>query len=106
MPVEAQARRPLARRDRRVIAAVALLGAGAVAAGAVAYAGHSSQPVESHCLTVTVASTMGGAAVRYCGDSARVFCAEQAPRSTAIAAECERQGWAAPTGSGLRTSRG
>jgi len=93
MPMEGQWRRsatPIARRDRRLIFILAALAAvGSVAAIVIALTRGSSH---AGCVTVTVASTMGGATVRHCGADARRFCRQQ-PQGGSIAAQCARLGY-------------
>jgi hypothetical protein len=97
VPVEGQwqrARTPLSRRDRRLLAAAAVLGAIAVAVLAVVYLTRSSSASSEGCLVANVPSTMGGAQLRICGGAAHAFCRSHAG-DTAIAAACRRQGFAA-----------
>jgi hypothetical protein len=97
VPVEGQwqrARTPLSRRDRRLLAAAAVLGAIAVAVLAVVYLTRSSSASSEGCLVANVPSTMGGAQLRICGGAAHAFCRSHAGDIT-IAAACRRQGFAA-----------
>ena len=43
----------------------------------------------------TATRKVGGAVVRYCGEKAKVFCATKDARTTPIAADCRRLGYAA-----------
>ncbi len=97
MPVERQWERanvPLGPRDRRVLAAVGVVAAVAVAAFLVFLLTRSSSPSASGCLSVDVPSTMGGARLRVCGADAHTFCRAQGGDAR-IAAACRRQGFAA-----------
>jgi hypothetical protein len=91
MPIERQARAPLTRRDKQLIATLCA----AVLAGAVAIViaiATRSPRSNTGCVQVTLPSTMGGATIRRCGTAARVFCHEQ--RSIAVvAAACRRDGY-------------
>jgi hypothetical protein len=91
VPIEPQARAPLTRRDKRLIAALcASLLAGAVAV--VVTLATRSPRSDTGCVQVTLPSTMGGATIRRCGTAARAFCHEQ--RSIAVvAAACRRDGY-------------
>ena len=94
MPIEGQARTPLGRRDRFLLAAVATALLAAAAVGGVTLAtgeSHSS----SGCVVVAVPSTMGGATVRACGQAAHRFCRTQGKRDATVTAACRRQGYAA-----------
>jgi hypothetical protein len=90
MPVEKQARAPLTRRDKQLIA----VACAAIVAAAVALAVTLATPQPGHhsgCVEVTLPSTMGGARIRRCGADARAFCRQQ--RSIAAVAEaCRREG--------------
>ena len=90
MPVEKQARAPLTRRDKQLIAAVCVALLAVAVALAVTIA--TRQPGHrSGCVEVTLPSTMGGARIRRCGADARAFCRQQ--RSIAAVAEaCRREG--------------
>ncbi len=96
MPVEGQWRRantPLGRRDKRLLAAAALVAVAAAVVLAVAYAVRPAAPSNAGCVVVDVPSTMGGARVRSCGAAARAFCRAQGGRDDTIAAACRRQGY-------------
>jgi hypothetical protein len=96
MPVEGQWDRsntPLSRRDKRLLAAAAVIGAIAVTILAVVYLTRSSSASGEGCLVANVPSTMGGAQLRICGDAAHAFCRSHAGDTT-IAAACRRQGFA------------
>jgi hypothetical protein len=69
MPVEGQWRRvsaPLPARDRRALAIAAFAALVAVAAALAVYLTRSSAAPDKRCITVTVPSTMGGAAQKRC----------------------------------------
>jgi hypothetical protein len=100
VPVEGQwqrARTPLSRRDKRLLAAVAVIGAIVVAALAVVYLTRSGSASGEGCLVANVPSTMGGAQLRICGGAAHAFCRSHGGDTT-IAAACHRQGFAADLG--------
>ena len=94
MPIEGQARTPLGRRDRFLLAAVATALLAAAAAGGVTLA-RSESHSSADCVVVAVPSTMGGATVRACGQAAHRFCHTQGKRDAAVAAACRSQGYAA-----------
>jgi hypothetical protein len=93
VPVEKQARAPLTRRDKQLIAAVCAALLAVAVALAVTLA--TRQPGHhSGCVEVTLPSTMGGARIRRCGADARAFCRQQ--RSiNAVAEACRREGYPA-----------
>src|SRR4051812_35791215 len=83
-------------RERRVLAAVAVL----LAAGIVALAVHgivssSSPSSPAACVDVTAASTLGGATVHACGPAAARLCrsagAGSSPLAHALRPQCRRQ---------------
>lgn len=99
MPLEGQwARqnaplRPTSRRERRLLALFLVLIVAGVAA--VLYATlHGSAAKQSGCVSVTAATSTGGATLQQCGAAARAWCREQGPRTDAFAqqvqAACER----------------
>ena len=94
MPVEGQSRAPLGRRDKRVLAVIAVLAVGGGTAAGVTLA-TSSSPSNTGCLVAYTPSTLGGARVRTCGAAAHAFCRTQGKRDAAIAAACRKQGFAA-----------
>jgi hypothetical protein len=94
VPFEGQALRSrtgLRRRDKAFLAA--LVSAAVVATGVEAYL-HVSRDgsAAARCVTVTLASTMGGATIHKCGADAVRFCREQAGNPQ-IAAACRREGY-------------
>ncbi len=94
MPIEAQARTPLGRRDRFLLVAVATALLAAAAVGGVMLATRGSRS-NAGCIVVAVPSTMGGASVRACGPAAHRFCRTQGKRDATVAAACRKQGYAA-----------
>ena len=91
MPMEGQWRRsttPIARRDRRLIVILAAL----AAVGSVVAIAITRGKSYTNCVTVTVASTMGGATIRHCGADARRFCRNQ-PGGGSVAAQCAGLGY-------------
>jgi hypothetical protein len=92
MPVEAQSRAPLGRRDRRLLALLAVATLAGAAALGVALATRGS-PSNAGCVVVAVPSTLGGATLRSCGRAAHEFCRTQGKKDPAIAAACRRQGF-------------
>jgi hypothetical protein len=83
------------RRERTVVAAL-LTCVALIAAGLGAYALTSGAPVRRDCITVTFASTLGGAVVHACGARARTVCASPgAFRGVAeeLRADCRRAGF-------------
>jgi hypothetical protein len=96
MPVEGQwerANTPLRRRDKRLLAGAAVVGAVAVVVLAALYLTRSSSPSARGCLSVDVPSTMGGAHLHVCGAAAHTFCRTQGGEAR-IAAACRRHGFA------------
>src|SRR5579859_3904477 len=96
MPVEGQWRRantPLNRRDKRLLAAAAVIASLAALALAIAYA-LSPAVSNAGCVVVDVPSTMGGARLRNCGANARAFCHSHGKLDSTIATACRRQGYA------------
>jgi len=93
MPIEGQTRTPLGRRDRFLLAAVAIALVAAAAVGGVTLATRGSRS-NAGCVVVAVPSTMGGATVRACGPAAHRFCRTQGKRDTTVAAACRAQGYA------------
>ena len=97
MPVEGQWDRvnhPLRQTDRRALAVMACVTVVAIVAGlifALTRPAHS----DAGCVVYTVPASVGGAVVRYCGEKAKVFCATKDARTTPIAADCRRLGYAA-----------
>jgi hypothetical protein len=94
MPIEGQARAPLGRRDRIMLAAVAIAVLAGAAVGGVLLATRGSHS-NAGCVVVAVPSTMGGASLRNCGAAAHAFCRTQGKRDPTIAAACREQGYAA-----------
>ena len=96
MPVEGQWRRvrtPIGRRDKRLLAAVAVLAAAAVAGG-VSYAVTRLGESSADCVVVTLPASLGGETLRRCGSEAAAFCRTEGPRNETIAAACRRKGFA------------
>lgn len=92
MPVERQAAYPLRRRDRRFMAALAVVAALAIAAG-IAYAstrqgGHAGE----RCFTATYPGSVGGATVHRCGADAVAYCLHDA-NVRQIAEACRKGGF-------------
>ena len=97
VPVEGQWRRaeaPLSRRDKRLLAATAVVAVAVAAVGAV-YAAHPSGRSDAGCVVVRLPSTMGGTEVRNCGAAAHTFCRLEGKVDTTVAAACRRAGYAA-----------
>jgi len=87
---------PLTRRERRAMLIAAVVFVAGIAVGVAAWklTGHSSgnrQSVES-CVTVTMASSMGGAVEHACGAEARDWCravsVQHDAHSEAVLAQC------------------
>jgi hypothetical protein len=99
VPVEGQwerGRTPLSRRDKWLLAGLAVLVlVGAIAAAVVLATRSSSSQPAGACLVVDVPSTMGGGHLKECGAAARRFCLEEAKRDAAVAAACRKQGFLA-----------
>lgn len=75
MPAEAQRlERPVGRRDRRLMAAVAAAGVLFAAGGAVFAAHSGSSSAGPRCISVAAAGVMGGGDWHYCGDAAAAYC--------------------------------
>jgi hypothetical protein len=92
------------RRER--VAVISLLAATVlVLAGLGAYALTSGSPARRDCITVTFASTLGGAQLQGCGERARRICASGAFPGIAqdLRAACVRAGF--PYRTPLRTAR-
>jgi hypothetical protein len=85
---------PLTRGQRRAIALIAVLLAGAAIAAAVAST--SARSSGAGCVSVVVASTMGGQTLQRCGAQARSWCAAEFARSDpaalAVQARCRVAG--------------
>jgi hypothetical protein len=93
VPVEGQwqrARTPLTRRDKILLACVAVLAAVATAL-AVLLVRHDGKGAGAPCVEVSLPATMGGATVRRCGRAAGELCRTQGPRDPLIAAACRKQ---------------
>ena len=88
------------RREKRIVAA--LLACTVLAlAGLGAYALTSGAPRRADCITLTFASTLGGAQVHECGSQARSLCASPGAFhgiEQEVRMECKRAGY--PFGSG------
>lgn len=95
-------REPLSRRQRRLLwAGVGILLAAVVALSA--YGASVSTPAAGRgCVSVTVASSTGGALIHKCGAAARRWCAEEAllsgPVAVAVRPQCARAGYGARSG--------
>jgi hypothetical protein len=92
MPVEGQRSRPLGRRDRLVIAAVAAGATIAVGLGAWYATSGSSDSSNTGCVDVTLPASLGGETLRRCGSEAVSFCRAEGPRNHRIADACRRAG--------------
>lgn len=99
MPVEGQWERskaPFSRRDKRLLATVALISVVVIAAASAFYLSRSSStPAAGNCLVADVASTMGGARLTVCGQAAHTFCAAHGGTNARVASACRREGFAA-----------
>jgi hypothetical protein len=91
MPVEEQARRPLSSRDRRFLAAIGCVAVLGIVGAVIAYADSSGHTSRKDCVVVTLPSTMGGAATRFCGEAASRFCRAQGGTGTPYAVACRRE---------------
>jgi predicted metal-binding membrane protein len=89
--------RSTTRRERRVVVAVAVLLAIAVAVTLFATLDGGSSEAGPGCIRLTVPSTMGGATVHACGPAAARWCHSAESRQAAIArkarAQCQRAGY-------------
>jgi hypothetical protein len=92
VPVEGQQKTPVRPRDLWFLAALATAAVVAVAVGAYLHFTRASSS-EAGCVTVTLASTMGGATIHKCGAAAVRFCREQGSGNPEIAAACRRAGY-------------
>jgi hypothetical protein len=98
VPVEGQwerGRTPLSRREKWLLAGLAVFVVAGAIAAAVVLATRSSSSPSGACLVVDVPSTMGGGHLKECGAAARRFCLEEAKRDAAVAAACRKQGFLA-----------
>ena len=88
--------RSLSRRERRLIAAAAVLVAAIALAIALVGASASSPPLARGCFEAIVPGAMGGQPIDACGARARAVCAQHAhgsdPGSRAVEASCRRAG--------------
>jgi hypothetical protein len=102
MPLEGQWERqttplplntPKARRILAIAALIAVLGVGAL----VWATSGSKTALGPGCISLTLASTTGGAQYHACGDGARAWCRQDGPKTTADAAKlraaCRREGY-------------
>lgn len=80
---------PLTRRQRRAIALIVVLLAGA--AISVGLASTTASSSGAGCVSVVVASTMGGQTLHRCGAQARSWCATEFARSDPAALEVQAQ---------------
>jgi hypothetical protein len=100
VPVEGhwrRARTPLNRRDKLLLAAVAVVGAVVLVVAitiALAGRGGTSGGTEK-CVVVDVPSTMGGARLTQCGSAAHDFCRTEGAKDQIVANACRAQGYAA-----------
>jgi hypothetical protein len=92
VPVERQQKTPLRPRDIRFLAALAVV---AVVAASIGLYVQFTRPgsSEAGCVTVTLASTMGGATIHKCGAAAARFCRDERSADPAIEAACRRGGY-------------
>lgn len=95
MPAESsRLRRPIASRDRRLIAAAACL-AVAAAPAALVVGGRSHADASVRCVSTIRAGFMGGATYTYCGGHAAAACRAAARGDASLAAACRKQGFPA-----------
>ena len=80
----------LTRRDQGFLGALAVTGIAASIGGFLYSSGSSSS---ANCVSVTIASTMGGATIHKCGAAAATWCHEERPSNAQIAAACRRAGY-------------
>jgi hypothetical protein len=102
MPLEGHYRRvntplrSLARRERSVVLAGALVTIGAILTLILATAGDSRPEPAAGCISAVVAGRVGGEPVNGCGAEARAICARSAnydnPRAHTIEAKCDEAG--------------
>lgn len=92
-PADEPGRAPLSRRARRVRLVVLVLGlVGATAVLAWSATDPTGFDHSRHgCVTVNVASTMGGLSRRSCGDQARTLCAAASTRSDPVSLLTRRE---------------
>jgi hypothetical protein len=105
MPMEGQwdrVRTPLATRDRRLIAIVSLVAILAAAVALAVYLSRGGSRTRAGCLSVEIASTMGGTTLHPCGTAARRFCATNGRVSQDVVAQCRALGYALPPSSGVK----
>jgi hypothetical protein len=96
VPLEGHAERlrtPLGRRDKQLLAAVAVVAAIALAAGGAYTIIRGGLPSDAGCVVVTVPGSMGGVTIRHCGAAAVRFCRIEAREDEAVAAACRRGGY-------------
>ena len=94
MPFEGQALRSrtgLRARDKGFLAALAA--AAMVGSGVGAYLHFGRESSAANCVTITLASTMGGSTIHKCGAAAARFCREAGPTPPQVAAACRREGF-------------
>jgi hypothetical protein len=83
------------RREKAVVAAL-LTAVVLVLGGLGAYALTSGSPARADCVSVTFASTLGGARLHGCGHQARVICASAGAYpgiAESLSAACRRAGF-------------
>jgi hypothetical protein len=88
-------------RREKTVAAVLLSCVALALIGLVAYALTSGAPARKDCISLTFASTLGGAYVHECGAGARRLCAAPNPSreiAQELAEDCKRLGFPFATG--------
>ena len=87
---------PLSGRERRVMLIVTGVVAAVIAAGATAWALTGHERSEQGCVNVSIASSMGGAVERACGEAARDWCraasAQHDTHAVAVQVRCRDAG--------------
>jgi hypothetical protein len=89
MPADAnRLQRPVGRRDRRLLIALACVLAVAVAAAIVLPRGGAPAQAQPGCIVANVAGVLGGGTVTGCGRRAAVVCRMYAAAYASVAAQC------------------
>jgi hypothetical protein len=81
--------RPVGARDRRVFAALALIGAAGTTA-ATLFFGHGGGAADTaRCVSYDAAGVLGGGTWHLCGDQAAAFCRTHRDESATLAEKCD-----------------